>query len=124
MNARDRATSLGLFAAALMAWMVVAGFFVTRSPVGDVGVQVVGGLMVGVAVALVSIPLFWLAVFGRHARIAYRGDWAKAIRRGAVAGFVAALFVVLRSQDAFSWPLALFVVAMAVFIEIGLSTAR
>lgn len=107
-----------------MAWVVVVGFFVTRSPVGDVGVQVLGGVIVGVGVALAGIPLFWLTVFGRHGRIAYRGDWTKAIRRGAVAGFVAALFVVLRSQGAFSWPLALFVVVMAVFIEIGLSAAR
>lgn len=124
MHARDRATSLGLFAAALMAWVIVAGLLTTRSPVGDVGVQVFGALLIGIALALLTIPLFWLAVFGRHGRIAYRGDWTKAIRRGAGTGFVAALVVVLRSQDAFSWPLALFIVVMAAIIEIGLSADR
>ena len=39
-----------------------------------------GPLLIGLAVALTLIPLVWLTVFGRHRRIAYRGDWLRAIR--------------------------------------------
>ena len=42
----------------------------------------VGALLIGLAVGLTMVPLFWLAVFARHRRIAYRGDWTRAIRRG------------------------------------------
>ena len=40
-----------------------------------------GRALIGLAVALTLIPLVWLTVFGRHRRIAYRGDWLRAIRR-------------------------------------------
>jgi hypothetical protein len=121
MYARDRLTNLGLFGAAVLAWAIVVVLFTTRSPVGDVGLQVFGASLLGMAFALTTLPLFWLAAFTRHGRIAYRGDWSKAVRRGAAVGLVVTVLVVLRSQGAFSWPLALFIVAMAVFIEIRLS---
>ncbi len=124
MNDRDRLATFGLFSAAVLAWVVIVGLFTSRSPIGDVGLQLLGAVMLGVAFALTVTPLAWLAAFSRHARIAYHGDWPRAMRRGATVGLVVAALVVLRSQDAFSWPLALFIVVMAAFVEVGLSTQR
>jgi hypothetical protein len=75
-------------------------------------------------VGLTTVPLFWLVVYGRNRRIAYRGDWLRAARRGAWVAVVVALLVVLRSQDALSLPLALFIAIMVVFVEISLSVDR
>lgn len=124
MFARDRFASLSLLGAALLAWTVVVLLFTTRSPVGDVAIQMTGAGLLGVAFALTTMPLFWLAVFSRHRRIAYKGDWVRAVRRGAWVGFVVAFLVVLRGQEAFSLPLALFVTVMVVFVEISLSIER
>jgi len=124
MYPRDRLTSLGLFAAALLTWIVVVLLFTTRSPVGDTGVQIFGAALLGIAFTLTVAPLSWLATFGWHRRIAYRGDWSRAVRRAATVGLVVAVLVVLRGQDAFSLPLALFIVVMAAFIEVSLSRQR
>ena len=106
MYARDRIANLGLLGAAFLAWVAVVIFVTTRSPVGDVAVAMVGAVLIGTAVALTTIPLFWVAAFQRRRRIAYRGDWLRAVRRGAQVGILVTFFVILRSQDAFSgrWP--------------------
>lgn len=121
---RDRIANLGLFALAALAWIVTGLFLATRSPRGDVAVQLVGAGLLGLSIGLTSVPLFWLTVFGVHRRIAYRGDWLRAARRGAWLGVLVAFFVVLRSQDAFSPPIALFVIAMVVVVELTLSVER
>ena len=119
MYARDRIANLGLLGAAFLAWVAVVIFVTTRSPVGDVAVAMIGAVLLGTAFAL-----FWLAAFQRRRRIAYRGDWLRATRRGIEVGILITFFVILRSQDAFSWPLAAFVTAMVVFVEISLSVER
>jgi len=124
MYARDRLANLGLLGAALAAWIVVVVFVTTRSPAGDVAVAMIGSVLIGTAFALTTIPLFWLAAFQRRRRIAYRGDWLRAARRGVEVGVLVTFFVILRSQGAFSWPLAAFVAAMVVFVEISLSVER
>ncbi len=78
----------------------------------------------GLAVGLTCIPLFWLAVFGRHRRIAYRGDWIRAAGGAAGSAVVVAVFVVLRLQGAFSLPIALFILAMVAVAEATLSAER
>ena len=78
----------------------------------------------GLAVGLTSAPLFWLAAFGRHRRIAYRGDWVRAARRGLWVGLVVGLFVALRLQAILSLPIAVFVCVLVVFAEITLSIER
>ena len=123
MYARDRMANLGLFGVAAATWTAVAILFVTRYPVG-LAIQVTGAVLLGLAFALTTMPLFWLAVFGRHRRIAYRGDWLKAVRRGAWVGLLVAGFVLLRSQGAFSPPIGLFLAAMVVFVEVSLSVER
>jgi uncharacterized membrane protein YjjP (DUF1212 family) len=70
------------------------------------------------------VPLFWLAVFARHRRIAYRGDWTRAVRRGLWVGLVVAFLVALRVQGAFSLPIAAFVIVLVAFLELTLSVER
>jgi hypothetical protein len=124
MNLRDRLTNVALLAAAASAWCAVAVLFVTRSPRGDSDALLAGALLLGAAVALTLAPLAWLAAFARKRNIAYRGDWWVAGRRGALAGLAVVLLVLLRGQGAFNVPIALFVVAMAAFVELALSLRR
>ncbi|MFI5261039.1 MAG: hypothetical protein ACHQZR_00625 [Candidatus Limnocylindrales bacterium] len=123
MYARDRAFNLAMFVAAVATWIVVALLVTTVYP-DTLLVQVVGAGLIGLAVGLTCAPLCWLAAFGVHRRIAYHGDWGRACRRGAGIGALAALFLLLREVDAFSLPIALFVTAMALFVEVSLSVER
>ena len=120
---RDRTMNLVLLAAGIGSWMLVGWLFTTRSPVDDPDAQVLGAVLLGLAFALPSASLFWLAAFSRR-RIAYQGDWLRAARRATWIGAGAALFVLLRGQGAFSLPLALFIVAMVLFVELTLSLRR
>jgi hypothetical protein len=124
MHPRDRAANLGVLGIAALSWAVTLLFLVTRSPRGDGGAQLLGAMLLGLSFGLTSGPLFWLALFARRRRIAYRGDWLKAARRGAWVGLLVAVFVLLRAQEAFSLPIALFVVAMVAFVEVTLSVGR
>ena len=124
MEPRDRLTNLGLFAAAAIVWILVAFVVTTRDPLVDPGAGFLGAALIGLAVGLTTMPLFWLSVFGRHRRIAYRGDWVRAIRRGAWVGVVVAVLVVLRLQGLFQLPVAAFIVAMVVVAEAALSAER
>jgi len=124
MELRDRTASLALFGGAIVAWFVVAVVVLTRDPLADPSVGFLGAALMGLAVGLTAIPLFWLSAFARHGRIALRGDWTRAVRRGGWVGVVVAILVVLRLQDAFQWPIALFVVAMVVVAEVSLSVER
>jgi hypothetical protein len=124
MEARDRLVNLGFFAAAGVIWILVALVVTTRDPRIDSGAGYVGALLIGLALGLTMIPLFWLAIFGRHRRIAYRGDWMRAIRRGSWVAIVAALFVILRLQQVFQPPIALFILALVVVAEATLSVER
>ena len=124
MESRDRLANLALFGAAGIVWILV-GFVVTsRDPVVDPGAGFLGAALIGLAVALTTMPLFWLVVFARHRRIAYRGDWVRAIRRGAWVGIVVFVLVVLRLQGLFQLPVALFILAMVVVAEAALSAER
>jgi hypothetical protein len=124
MNSVDRVASVGLFVLAALAWLGLAFVIVNLDPRSNAQALLYGALLLGLAVAATLAPLLWLAAFVRHRRIAYRGDWWRAARRAALAGLVAFLFVLLRGQDALSLPLALFIVAMAVLVELTLSLRR
>lgn len=123
MYARDRSFNLALFVAAVATWILIALLVTTTYP-DTLLVQVVGAGLIGLALGLTCTPLCWLAAFGIHRRIAYHGDWGRASRRGAGIGALVALFLVLREVDAFSLPIALFVTAMALFVEVSLSVER
>lgn len=124
MEPRDRLANLGVFAAAAIAWVLVGIVVTTRDPLLDPAAGYVGAVLIGVAVGLTVIPLFWLAAFGRQRRIAYRGDWVRAVRRGGWVMLAVAVLVVLRVQGAFQLPIALFVLAMVVIAEMTLSAQR
>lgn len=124
METRDRRTNTAFFAAALAAWLAVAGLVLTRDPIAEPLAGYAGAVMMGTAVGLTAVPLFWLVTFARGRRIAYRGAWGRAIRRGAWVGLVAAIFVVLRLQELFQPQLALFIVAMVLVAESTLSMDR
>ena len=124
MFERDRSANLALFGAAGIAWLLVALVFLTRSPVGDVPVQLLGAALLGLAVALTAAPLLWLASFTVGSSIAYRGSWWRAGRRAGWLGLVVTLFVLLRVQGAFSLAVALFIVVMVVIVELSLTLRR
>jgi hypothetical protein len=75
-------------------------------------------------VGLTTVPLFWLAAFGQHRRIAFRGDWLRAARRGAWVAIVTGVFVALRLQGALQLPIALFIIVMVLVAEATLSAER
>jgi hypothetical protein len=124
MEARDRLTNIALFGAAALMWILVGLVVTTRDPRIDPGAGFVGAILIGLAVGLTAMPLFWLSVFARHRRIAYRGDWIRAIRRGAWVMVVVAVLVVLRLQGLFEPAIALFILAMVVVAEATLSVER
>lgn len=124
MEARDRLANIGLFVAAIVVWLLVALIVTTRDPIADRTAGYIGGLLMGLAFGLTAIPVFWLIVFGRHRRIAYRGDWFRAARRGGWVALIVALIVVLRVQGIFQWPFMLFVLALVVVAELTLSVER
>lgn len=96
----------------------------TLDPRSDSSVVVGVALLLGAAVAFTAAPVLWIASFARGRQIAYRGDWERAVRRSALGGLVVALLIVLRAQGALSAPLAIFVVGMAVLVEVTLSIRR
>ncbi len=124
MEARDRLTNLGFFAGAGVVWILVALVVTTRDPRIDTTAGFVGALLIGLAVGLTVVPLFWLGIFARHRRIAYRGDWTRAVRRGGWVTVVTAVFVILRLQGVFVPALALFILALVVLAEAVLSVER
>jgi hypothetical protein len=124
VESRDRLLNLGILVAAAAAWAVVALVVLNRDPLEDPVAGLLGAVAIGTAVGLSAIPLFWLAVFARHGRIAYRGDWLRATRRGLWLGLVVGLFVELRVVGVFSLPIALFIIVLVLFAELTLSIER
>ena len=111
-------TMLGLAGAA---WLVVLVLGVLVDPLSDPNAGFIGALALGVATGLTASPLFWLISFARHRRIAYRGDWLRAGRRGAWVGILVAVFVVMRINGVLQPQIALFLIALALVAEITLT---
>ncbi len=124
MDARDRLANLGILGAAIVVWVLVALVITTRDPVVEPLAGFVGAALIGLAVGLTATPIAWLIVFGRHRRIAYRGDWTRAARRGGWVGLIVAIFIVLRLQGALELPIALFILALVAVAEATLSAER
>ena len=124
MEPRDRLTNLGLFGAALVVWILVGLVVTTQDPIKDPSAGFLGAALMGLAVGLTMVPLFWLTAFGRHRRIAFQGDWTRAARRGAWVGLIVTVLVVLRLQGALELPIALFMIALVVVAEATLSAER
>jgi len=124
MEDLDRRRALGFVGAAGLAWIIVLAVLSRLDPTADPVNAYAGALAIGAAVGLSIAPLVWLATFARHRRIAYRGDWQRAVRRGAWAGLVAGVYVVLRAEQIFEPAIMLFVIALVVVAETTLSFER
>ena len=124
MEARDRRYSLVLFALAAIAWVIVGLVAMTLDPRASPLNGYAGAGTIGLAAGLTTAPLFWLVGFARQRRIAFRGDWTRAIRRGAWVAALVATFVVLRLQGILQLPIALFLGAMASVAESAMSSQR
>jgi hypothetical protein len=124
MESRDRLANLALFGAAAVVWILVGLVVTTRDPRLDTGAGFLGAGLIGLALGLTTMPLFWLSVFARHRRIAYRGDWLRAVRRGAWVAIVVTVLVVLRLQNLFEPAIALFIVTIVLVAEATLSVER
>ena len=122
MDPRNRRRALALLGLAGIAWVVVAIVALTLDPLRNVDAGFVGAVALGVATGLTTAPLFWLFSFARHRRIAYRGDWVRALRRGAWVGLLVGLFVVMRVNGVFQPPIGLFLLALAIVAEVTLSS--
>ena len=124
MESQDRLANLALLVLAALTWAVVWIILTTRDPIADPPSGYVGAFAIGLAVSLTTTPVWWLAMFARHRRIAYSGDWLRAARRGAWVGLLALATVLLRLVDAFQLPILLFLVAIVIVAEVTLSAER
>jgi len=124
MRARDRTGNLFFIGAAIVAWLAVAQIVTTTYPTASTTNALAGAGFMGLACGLTSVPVFWLASFARHRRIALIGDWSRALRRGAWVLAIVALFVELRLQGLLSLPIVVFVIVLVLLAEIALSMER
>lgn len=124
MESRDRLANLGLLAAAAAAWVAVALVVLTQDPIADPVAGFRGAALMGLAAGLTVAPLLWLVAYARHRRIAYRGDWARALRRAGWVALVVGLLVAFRVQGVLNVPIALFVIVIVAFAEVTLTVER
>jgi hypothetical protein len=124
MELRDRTMNYIFVALAVAAWALVGVLLMTTYPHQSPTTDLTGALLMGLACGVTSVPLFWLATFARHRRIAFRGDWLRAMRRGAWVGLAVAFLVALRIESVLSLPIVVFVVALVALAEIALSVER
>ena len=124
MTGRDRLTALLLLLLAGASWVAVAWLLLNRSPMGQPLVQLAGAVLIGTAIGLTAWPLLWLAGAMRQRGSAYRGDWGRAGRRALIVALTVAVLVMLRGQSTLSLPLALFVITLAMLVEVAFSLKR
>jgi hypothetical protein len=118
VSARERSITLVLLAAVLTAWTVVAVLVTTVDPTGDARAILLGALTMGSAVGLTLWLFLWWASRGAPGAVVSSG------RRGGLGGLVVSILVVLRALDALVLPVALFLVAGAVLVELAFSMRR
>ena len=90
MDAQRRLAVL-LLGLAGAAWLLVLVVGIAVDPLADPNSGFIGAIALGVATGVTAAPLFWLISYARHRRIAYRGDWLRAGRRGAWVGILVGL---------------------------------
>jgi hypothetical protein len=117
MSGRHRTIVAALSLAGVLVLVVLVAFAGNACPV-ETDAQpcpdatrnlVIGIALAALAVALVVTPFAFLGEFVARRRIVYRGAWARAARRGLLAGLVVATLAGLRLGGALTVPTALFV---------------
>jgi hypothetical protein len=73
--------------------------------------------VVGTGVVLLLTPVLFVLDYAMHRRIAYRGAWWRALRRGLLIGLAVAAVAALRSFDALNVFSATVVIGIAVALE-------
>jgi hypothetical protein len=121
VTARHRRILLGLFALAAVGWVAVAVVLLTIDPRASAGAGFAGAAAFGLAAGATTAPLLWLIGYARQRRIAFRGDWVRAIRRGGWIGLLVALYVVMRINGIFQPQIGLFLIALALVAEVTLT---
>jgi hypothetical protein len=121
MSGRHRTIVAALFLGGVLALALLISFIGYACPV-ETGQQpcpdAVRNLVIGIglaaaAVGLIVAPFAFLAEFVARRRIVYRGAWARAARRGLLAGLVVATLAGLRLGGALGVPTAIFVLILA-----------
>ncbi len=118
---RNRRIALSLLATAAIGWLIVAVIFLGVDPLANPGMGMTGAAALGFALGMTAAPMFWLVGYARQGQIAYRGDWARSIRRGAWVGVLVAIFVVMRLNGIFQPPIGLFLIALVLVAEVTLT---
>ena len=125
VTGRHRTVVAGLALLAILAVLVLVVFAgnacpsqTASNPCPQAGMNriVVVGLA-ALAVTLTITPFAFLAEFVIRRRIAYRGGWFRAARRGVLSGAVVAALAALRIGGALNVPVAIFVVLLAALVE-------
>ena len=121
MSGRHRTIVAGLILGGVAALVLLIAFAGNACPVEteqqpcpDAARNLVIGVgLASAAVGLLVAPFAFLAEFVARRRIVYRGAWARAARRGLLAGLVVASLAGLRLGGALGVPTALFVLILA-----------
>ncbi|MFN2483340.1 MAG: hypothetical protein ABR509_00180 [Candidatus Limnocylindria bacterium] len=126
MTPHHRADVGALLTAGLLTAVLLV-VFAARSCPGPSGDDVCAGAGVNrmavvalacAAIGLVITPFAFLAEYAARRRIVYRGSWARAARRGALAAAIVAVLAGLRLGGALSPPLALAIVLVPIAAEV------
>jgi hypothetical protein len=125
MSGRHRAIVAALFLGGILALVVLVAFAGNACPVETVQQPcpdatrnlVIGVGLASAAVGLLVAPFAFLGEFVARRRIVYRGAWARAARRGLLAGLVVAALAGLRLGGALGVATALFVLILACVAE-------
>jgi hypothetical protein len=125
MSGRHRTRVAGLLLLGVLAAVLLVAFAGSACPV-EIDAQpcpdatrnlVIGIALASAAVGLLVAPFAFLAEVLARRRIVYRGAWARAGRRGALAGLIVAGLAGLRLGGSLNVPTALFALILAGVIE-------
>lgn len=121
MSGRHRTVAAALILVGILLALLLAAFAGSACPVdlsGQPCPDATRNVAIGVALASATVtllvtPFAFLAEFVARRRIVYRGTWARAARRGILAGLVVAALAGLRLAGVLSVPIGIFVLILA-----------
>lgn len=122
---RHRTIVAGLVLLAVLAGLILVVFAANTcptesasNPCSDAGLhRIVVIALAALTLTLLVTPFAFLAEYLARRRIAYRGAWARAARRGLLCGAIVAALAGLRIGSALTVPVAIFLVLLAVLVE-------